>query len=50
MAKLKPVFPEVVSTMVLPGLINPLISAFSMMDNAIRSLEDCPGLNHSNLA
>jgi hypothetical protein len=36
-ARLKPVFPEVVSMMVSPGESMPLFSASSIMNNAILS-------------
>jgi hypothetical protein len=50
MAKLKPVFPEVVSTIVSPGDNTPLFSASSIMYSAILSLEECPGLKASTFA
>ena len=50
MAKLNPVFPDVVSIMVSPGVKIPRFSASSIMYNAILSLEECPGLKASTLA
>ena len=50
MAKLKPVFPEVVSIIVSPGEIIPFLSASSIIYNAILSLVECPGLKASTLA
>ena len=50
MAKLKPVFPEVVSIIVSPGFKIPFFSASSMMYKAIRSFVECPGLKASTFA
>ena len=49
-AKLNPVFPDVVSIIVPPGFIKPFFSADSMMCIAILSLFEWPGLNASTLA
>jgi hypothetical protein len=49
-AKLKPVFPDVVSMIVSPGVRMPLFSASSIMYNAILSFVECPGLNASTFA
>ena len=46
-AKLKPVFPDVVSMIVSPGFRIPFFSALSIMCNAILSFEEWPGLNLS---
>ena len=43
-AKLKPVFPDVVSIIVSPGDNIPFFSASSIMYKAILSFEECPGL------
>ena len=45
-----PVFPEVASIRVSPGLILPSFSAHSTISRAIRSLTDPPGLNNSSFA
>src|SRR5450759_997155 len=44
-----PVLPEVGSMMVEPGLSLPLVSASSIMESAMRSLIDPPGLARSDL-
>ena len=49
-AKLKPVFPDVVSMIVSPGERIPCLSASSIIYNAILSLVECPGLKASTLA
>ncbi len=45
-----PVFPEVPSTMVPPGLRRPSASASSTIFKAMRSLTEFPGLKNSTLA
>ena len=50
MARLNPVFPDVVSIMVSPGLRIPFFSALSTICKAILSLEEWPGLEDSSLA
>jgi hypothetical protein len=49
-AKLKPVLPDVVSMIVSPGVKIPFFSASSIIYRAIRSFDECPGLNASTLA
>ena len=50
MATAMPVFPDVASTTVSPGLRSPSFSAFSMMARARRSLTEESGLKYSHLA
>ena len=50
MDKLKPVFPEVVSMIVVLLSIKPFFSADSIICSAILSLFEWPGLNASYLA
>jgi hypothetical protein len=49
-AKLNPVFPDVVSIMVSPGERMPCFSASSIICKAILSFDECPGLNASTFA
>ena len=49
-AKPIPVFPEVPSTIVPPGLSRPSASASSIILSAIRSLTEFPGLKYSTFA
>ena len=49
-AKLNPVFPEVVSTIVAPGFKIPFSSAQLIICKAILSLDECPGLKASIFA
>ena len=50
MARPTPVFPEVASTMVPPGLRSPEASAARTMDRAMRSLTEAAGSKASTLA
>jgi hypothetical protein len=50
MARPTPVFPEVGSTIVPPGLSRPSRSAASIIESPMRSLTEPPGFRYSSLA